>query len=221
MNVASAPDEWMRRAVALGKESLAEAPGKPRVGAVLVRDQVLGESYRGRTGMGEHAEYGLLKELAQQGVSTAGSTLYTTLEPCSSRNHPKTPCAQHLVSAGVRRVYIGMYDPNPRIYRDGWRLLRDAGVSLRDFPEELRNEIADDNAEFIGQFRRSEGDRGREKCFDYTQNDGRFTITDGDVDFELRVSECGPDSVYPRLRKQDRAAQTCPRVLRSRRSGRG
>ena len=197
MDPASDEAKWMRRAVTLGKESLSEDRGKPKVGVVVVRDgEVLGESYRGRTGRGEHAEYGLLRELEERGVTTKGATVYTTLEPCSSRNHPKVPCAKHLINADVARVFIGMYDPNPRIYRAGWRLLRDAKIALFDFPLELRDEIARDNADFVGQFRGAEGRQGQTKCFDYKQNDGRFTITDDDVKFELQVSERGPDSVY-------------------------
>ena len=190
-------DEMTRRAVLAARNSLSEGPGKPKVGVVIVKDGVvLGESFRGRTGSGDHAEYGLVKELTGQGVDLRGATVYTTLEPCSSRNHPKMPCAQHLIEAGVSEVHIGMYDPNPRIYRDGWRLLRDVGIVLKDFPEAFRNEVRADNSEFVQQFRAAAGPAGEDVCWDYKQNDGRFAIHHGHITFELQATECGADSVY-------------------------
>lgn len=166
----------MRSAVDLGKKSVPESnrPNTPKVGVVIVRDdEILGQSWRGETGAGRHAEYGLLKRL--EGVDLAGSHAFTTLEPCSKRNHPKQPCAARLAERGVQVVWIGMYDPNPRIYRAGWRMLRDAGVQLRDFPPDLRSEIQVDNAPFVDTFRLAIGDAGT-ATFDYKQNGGRFAI---------------------------------------------
>lgn len=103
------------------------------------------------------------------------ATVYTTLEPCSRRNPPKQACAEHLVAAGVGTVFIGIYDPNPAIYREGWRILRNAGILVRDFPADLRALIATDNAEFINQFRAAFGERGQ-ATFDYRQNGGRYDL---------------------------------------------
>lgn len=172
---------WMRMAVDLGKESDEEpfrANPSPRVGVVIVKDgQLQGEGFRGKTGSGEHAEYGLLELLDE--LDLEGATVFTTLEPCSRRNHPKRPCATHLIDRGVGTVFIGMYDPNPRIYREGWRLLSEAGVRLRDFPPELRNEIWADNERFLDQFRIRTASTGT-AIFDYLQNSGRFDVVDGD-----------------------------------------
>ena len=188
---------WMRRAADLGKLSrpeVARSSPPPRVGVVVVRgSEVLGESYRGETGEGRHAEFGLLDALAS--VDLSGATLLTTLEPCSRRNHPKRPCAEQLIDRGISTVFIGLYDPNPLIYREGWRLLRDAGISLRDFAPELRAEIAADNADFLNTFRLAVADRGH-AAFDYRQNDGRFEIRSSVGQFITRWTPCGADSVY-------------------------
>ena len=187
---------WMRRSIDVGKQSVAEAARKPSVGVVIVRNGVLiGESYRGEHGAGVHAEAGLLMVLEEQGVKVEGATVFTTLEPCSCRNPPKIPCAERLVGARVAAAVIGMYDPNPRVYRTGWKILRDAGVLLFDYPDDLRNEIEADNAMFIDVYESAEGKTGSAE-FDYSRNDGRFTLRHEDLEILLRFGNRGADSVW-------------------------
>lgn len=188
---------WMRRAVDLGKKSIPE-PGRsnppPKVGVVIVKDgDLVGESFRGEHGPGIHAEYGLIRALGDQDL--AGATIYTTLEPCSRRNDPKRPCVEHVIDRSVATVLIGMYDPNPVIYREGWKRLRDAGIELRDFEAALRDEILADNQAFTDTYRRGMGAEG-EASFDYMQNDGRFEIRIGDAIFRTRWTRGGRQSIY-------------------------
>lgn len=57
-------EQYARMATDEAMKSQAEGEGKPLVGVVIVKDgQVLGQSFRGATGSGEHAEYGLIKKL--------------------------------------------------------------------------------------------------------------------------------------------------------------
>jgi diaminohydroxyphosphoribosylaminopyrimidine deaminase/5-amino-6-(5-phosphoribosylamino)uracil reductase len=156
---------------------------------------MIGEGFRGATGEGDHAEFGLLRKLKD--VDLTGATVYTTLEPCSRRNHPKNPCADLLAARHVGTVFIGMYDPNPRIYREGWRTLRDAGIVLKDFDADLRAEIEADGREFVEQYRRGVGPEG-EAIFDYRQNDGRFDIhaDDGAAVFHTRWTMAGKAAIY-------------------------
>jgi len=187
----------MRRAVDLAKHSTEEpnrSSAAPVVGVVItLNGEVLGEAFRGEHVAGQHAEFGLLDQLRDSDL--LGATVYTTLEPCSIRNHPKVPCAQHLVDRGVSTVFIGIYDPNPTIYRQGWRVLRDAGVEVKDFAGDLRAEIAADNSEFIDQFRIGRSMNGA-ATFDYLQNDGRFTIQTEGISFETRWTLRGQHSIY-------------------------
>ena len=104
---------WMRMAVDLGKQSVAENELKPHVGAVVVQnDEVIGSGYRGLVGEGNHAEYGVLMELAD--TNLLGAQVFTMLEPCSKRNHPKIPCARRLAAACVSEVWIGIYASESR-----------------------------------------------------------------------------------------------------------
>jgi len=120
----------------------------PKVGVVVVKDgRVLATAHRGEVPQC-HGEYiALEKKLAD--VSLAGSTVYTTLEPCTSRNHPKVPCATRLTERKVARVVIGMLDPDDRISGRGQRALRKAGIATELFAHDLMAEIEDLNRDFI------------------------------------------------------------------------
>src|SRR5262249_19687890 len=129
---------------------------------------------------GDHAEFVALGKLP--GVDLTGSEVFTTLEPCSKRNPPKQPCAKHLIDHEVGTVYIGSYDLNPAIFRRGWRMLRDAGITLRDFPVDLRRQITADNSHFLSAFKVVEGDSG-EFAFDWNLNDGTLPIKTSQGEF--------------------------------------
>lgn len=186
--------KWMRMAVDLGRQSVSEDTSKPHVGAVVVKDGVVvGSGYRGETGEGHHAEYGVLSRLADGDLS--GAMVFTTLEPCSKRNHPKIPCARRLVEACVSDVFIGLYDPNPVIYRQGWKILRDAGVRLHDFPADLRDEIAVDNVDFINQYKVATGDEGRVVLDSRETASG--TVVDSSIgQFKIETSPMGAGGVW-------------------------
>ena len=126
--MSSAEDEiWMQAAVGLARSVRAVTPPNPWVGAVLVPagDAPVTEGATEPPG-GRHAEVQAL-ELA--GDTARGSTLYTTLEPCS--HHGRTPpCADAVIRAGVRRVVVGIVDPDPQVSGLGVERLRDAGIDV-------------------------------------------------------------------------------------------
>lgn len=147
-----APDEvaFMRMAIDEARKTKFESSATPRpyVGAVAVKNgEVLAAAHRGELGLGDHAEFTLLeRKLAQTSVS--GATIYTTLEPCTTRNHPKLPCVERLVERKVGRVVIGTLDPNPLISGRGQRRLRDANIATDLFPPDLMAELEELNREF-------------------------------------------------------------------------
>jgi pyrimidine deaminase RibD-like protein/NTP pyrophosphatase (non-canonical NTP hydrolase) len=142
--------------VAFMKEAIEEARkskdedgrAHPRVGVVITKDgQRLAAGFRGELGAGEHAEYTALERKLPDDT-IAGATVYTTLEPCTTRNHPKVPCADRLIERKVARVYIGMLDPNPAIYGKGMERLTNAGVGVLLFTPELQDAVMEMNREF-------------------------------------------------------------------------
>lgn len=102
----------------------------PWVGCTIVglQGELLG---RGHTmGPGEdHAEIAAARDAGERGFTVVGSTLYSTLEPCSF--HGRTPaCARSIAERGMTRVVIGMRDPHPRVSGSGIRMLREAGLEV-------------------------------------------------------------------------------------------
>jgi pyrimidine deaminase RibD-like protein len=142
--------KFARMAIEQARKSLVEDDGRshPLVGAVVVKDgEVLSVAHRGEIAPGNHAEFvALEKKLAN--VSLTGATVYTTLEPCTTRNHPKVPCAERLIDRKVARVVIGMLDPDERIRGFGQMKLRTASIATQFFPADLMSEVEELNREF-------------------------------------------------------------------------
>lgn len=119
------------------------------MGVVVAKDgNLLEKGHRGELSGGEHAEYTVIeRKLGNQII--AGATVYTTLEPCTTRKHPKIPCAERLVERKVSRVVIGMLDPNPDIRGKGQLRLRDANITTDLFPSDLMAQVEEINREFL------------------------------------------------------------------------
>ncbi|HKV05248.1 MAG TPA: deaminase [Candidatus Acidoferrales bacterium] len=141
--------EFEKMAIEEARLSLAEDQRRhPKVGAVVVKDgKVVSKAHRGENPKC-HAEFIALEAKLPDDL-IAGSTVYTTLEPCTTRNHPKIPCAQRLIERRVDRVVIGMLDPNPEIRGMGIQALNDAGIETQFFPRDLQSQIEEINRDFI------------------------------------------------------------------------
>ena len=141
--------QFMLMAIDLAKKSKPE-PGRisPKVGAIAARDgRLLGGAFRGERALGEHAEFTLLEgKLAAE--TLAGATLFTTLEPCTIRKPPKIACADRIIERRIKRVVIGVLDPNERILGHGELRLREAGIEVARFDPDLMSQIEELNRDF-------------------------------------------------------------------------
>ncbi|WNG35885.1 bifunctional diaminohydroxyphosphoribosylaminopyrimidine deaminase/5-amino-6-(5-phosphoribosylamino)uracil reductase RibD [Archangium violaceum] len=117
---------FMRLALEEAAKGLGRTSPNPVVGAVLVkRGRIIARGYHRRAGTA-HAE---VVALEAAGSKARGADLYTTLEPCD--HYGRTPpCSQAILDAGVRRVFTGSSDPNPKVNGKGVARLRRAGVEV-------------------------------------------------------------------------------------------
>jgi len=119
-------EKWMKRVLRLAEKGRGRTSPNPMVGGVLVKnDRVVGEGYHAKAGE-DHAE---IIALRKAGDEARGATLYLNLEPCT--HYGKTPpCAPAVIRAGVKKVVIGMEDPNPLVKRQGIEDLKAAGLEV-------------------------------------------------------------------------------------------
>jgi pyrimidine deaminase RibD-like protein len=122
----------------------------PKVGAVI---EVGGEVYIGQRGEDEHAEKIALGRAAEAGMWNLlqEATVYTTLEPCTKhvRRKPRESCTERLIEAKVKRVVIGILDPNQGVCGKGVLELQHHNIEVALFPHDLAEQIRATNREFI------------------------------------------------------------------------
>lgn len=124
--------EWMLRAVELSRKGVGTTSPNPPVGAVIVKDgSILGEGWHERAGEAHAERRAIADAIARgQGANLPGSTIYVTLEPCSS--HGKTPpCTDAVIENGITRVVYGMVDPDSRHRGRADALLQSAGIAVQ------------------------------------------------------------------------------------------
>ena len=118
--------EYMQRAIALAKKGAGFVNPNPMVGCVVVKDnEIITEGYHEYYG-GLHAERNALTHTTSD---CKGATLYVTLEPCC--HHGKTPpCTDIIIEKGIKKVVVGLLDPNPLVSGKGISILQDAGIEV-------------------------------------------------------------------------------------------
>jgi diaminohydroxyphosphoribosylaminopyrimidine deaminase/5-amino-6-(5-phosphoribosylamino)uracil reductase len=138
---------WMRRAIEEGRKGVGRTSPNPPVGAVVVRDGVeIGAGWHHGAGL-PHAEREAMAAVraAHGADALAGSTVYVTLEPCST--HGRTPpCTDGLIEAGVARVVYAAEDPNPAHAGRADSLLEKSGIAV------TRGVLADEAFDLIRAF---------------------------------------------------------------------
>lgn len=119
---------YMARCLQLATMAAGQTSPNPMVGAVVVHDgKIIGEGYHHRAGQ-PHAEPNAIASVQDDSLLRE-STLYVSLEPCS--HYGKTPpCAELIISKGIKRVVVATLDPNPRVSGRGIRMMQEAGIDV-------------------------------------------------------------------------------------------
>ncbi len=127
MKQPSKDDEaFMRLALTEARKGLGRTSPNPLVGAVVVLDgQVVGKGFHKKAGT-PHAE---VHALHDAGDKAKGATIYVTLEPCNHTGRTP-PCTQRIVEYGIKRVVVGMVDPNPIVAGTGCAFLAKKNIEV-------------------------------------------------------------------------------------------
>ncbi len=117
---------YMQRAIELANPRRRIVSPNPSVGALIVTSQ--GECFEGVTEPvgGSHAEIVALKKA---GNKARGAVLFSTLEPCSHYGHTP-PCADVIIDSGIKKVFVGIEDPDKRVQGQGIQKMKKAGLDV-------------------------------------------------------------------------------------------
>jgi diaminohydroxyphosphoribosylaminopyrimidine deaminase/5-amino-6-(5-phosphoribosylamino)uracil reductase len=128
--------KFMRRCLDLAEKAGGMTYPNPVVGSVIVHDGlIIGEGYHLKAGS-HHAEVNAINSVRDKKLLPA-STLYVNLEPCSHFG-TTPPCADLIISSGIKKVVIGTPDTSDKVSGRGIAKLREAGCIV--FTGVLENE---------------------------------------------------------------------------------
>ena len=117
---------FMMQAIKLAKRGVGLTKPNPPVAALIVSNgKIIGKGFHKRAG-GPHAE---IYAINSAGIRSEGSTLYVTLEPCSTQGRTG-PCTKAIIQSKIKTVVIAVRDPNPLHNGKGIRVLRKAGINV-------------------------------------------------------------------------------------------
>jgi diaminohydroxyphosphoribosylaminopyrimidine deaminase/5-amino-6-(5-phosphoribosylamino)uracil reductase len=110
LSVTKKDETYMRMALELATRAEGKTSPNPLVGALIVKNgRVIGKGYHKMCGK-PHAEIEAIRNA--RGRDLRGAALYVTLEPCNHFGRTP-PCTDALIKSGIKKVFIGMKDPNP------------------------------------------------------------------------------------------------------------
>ncbi|MBI4197180.1 MAG: bifunctional diaminohydroxyphosphoribosylaminopyrimidine deaminase/5-amino-6-(5-phosphoribosylamino)uracil reductase RibD [Deltaproteobacteria bacterium] len=120
--------DFMAIAITLAQRGIGKTSPNPAVGSVIVKnDRIIGSGFHKKAGM-PHAEREALDKIV--GTPLQNATLYVTLEPCC--HYGRTPpCTEAIIQSGIRRVIVGMRDPDRRVSGKGIQILERSGIEVK------------------------------------------------------------------------------------------
>jgi diaminohydroxyphosphoribosylaminopyrimidine deaminase/5-amino-6-(5-phosphoribosylamino)uracil reductase len=128
--------DWLRLACDLA-ELCPPSETAFSVGAVVVGadGREISRGYSRETDSHVHAEESALGKISSDDPRLAGATIYSSLEPCSTRRSRLRTCTRLILDAGVRRVVMAWREPLLFVDCHGAEELTAAGVTVLEIPE--------------------------------------------------------------------------------------
>jgi len=117
---------YMKLALNLASKAEGQTSPNPMVGAVIVKSgRLIAEGHHKKAGL-PHAE---MVALRKAGSKARGANLYVNLEPCCHQGRTP-PCTEGIIQAGIKKVVMGIRDPNHLVSGKGIRCLRKNGIEV-------------------------------------------------------------------------------------------
>lgn len=119
--------KYMKKCIKLALKAEGKTSPNPLVGCVVLdkNGKEIATGYHKKYGA-MHAEADALSKIKDE---AQGGTLIVNLEPCS--HYGKTPpCADLIIKKGIKKLVIGMKDPNPNVEGNGAEKCKNAGVKV-------------------------------------------------------------------------------------------
>jgi diaminohydroxyphosphoribosylaminopyrimidine deaminase/5-amino-6-(5-phosphoribosylamino)uracil reductase len=118
---------YMSLVLEQARKGLGFTSPNPMVGTVIVKNnQIISKGYHKKDGA-SHAETNAIDKVKSRDLK--GAVLYVNLEPCS--HYGRTPpCADAIVTAGIKKVVISAVDPDTRVHGRGINILKKAGIDV-------------------------------------------------------------------------------------------
>jgi len=118
--------ELMQKCFALAKRGKNFVSPNPLVGAILVKNnKIISAGFHASFGK-THAEAIAIKKA---GKKARGSTLFVNLEPCCHFGK-QPPCTDAIKAAKIKKVVIGVRDPNPIVSGKGIKELKKSKITV-------------------------------------------------------------------------------------------
>lgn len=138
-------EKYLLRCLQIAGNGLGTTAPNPMVGAVITyKNRIIGEGFTSPFG-GAHAEVRAIESVADKSALKK-ATLYVTLEPCC--HFGKTPpCTDKILASGIRKIAIGLQDPNEKVGGKGISILKAAGCEV--VTGVLKKECAEHHRRFI------------------------------------------------------------------------
>lgn len=125
--------KWLELALNHAQSAVGLSSPNPRVGCVIVKDDVVvGQGHTQAAGQA-HAEVMAISDAQSKGLDLKGCAVYVTLEPCSHFGRTP-PCVNALKAISPARVVVALLDANPQVAGAGVAALREAGVIVDVLP---------------------------------------------------------------------------------------
>ncbi|MPZ66526.1 MAG: dCMP deaminase [Pseudonocardiaceae bacterium] len=136
MNATDPDRAQLRRAIELA-EHCPPSPTAFSVGAVIADADgtVLATGHSRETDPHDHAEEAALAKLAADDARLTAATLYSSLEPCSTRASRPRSCTELILATPIPRIVFAWREPDLFVDCEGAEILCAAGREVIEVPE--------------------------------------------------------------------------------------